>query len=105
MNTDAGPILENRTRCLARGVSMCQIHHRAFPEIQVEGLTPESATRHLVDRLTAFLDREATDRPGEGPKVSPFRIGEVVEVLPEGPVPGGSPSRLPAKSDAWSCTG
>ncbi len=120
---DPKPIIQVETRCLACDVHTFLIHHRNFPELQVEGLAPGAAAEHLVNRLTAALDsardpsergeieaalaeartfvgHESSDRPVEGPKPTPFRISEVVDVLSDDPATAGSTSRLLAKSSA-----
>ena len=123
MSTDPKPIIKVETRCLACDVHTYLIHHRSLPELQVEGLSPDEAAKRLVNRLTAALDsardpsereqfetalaeartfvgHKASDRPDEGPKTPPFRISEVVDVLPDGSATTGSTSRLLAKSSA-----
>ncbi|HEU5115373.1 MAG TPA: cupin domain-containing protein [Isosphaeraceae bacterium] len=123
MSTDPKPIIQVQTRCLACDVHTFLVHHRTFPELQVEGLSADSAAEHLVNRLTAALDgardsserqqietalaeaqhfvaHEASNLPHVRPKPTPFRISEVVSALPDSSDPNDSTSRLLAKSSA-----
>lgn len=56
MDPDPKPVVKVETRCLACDVHTYLVHHRAFPELQVEGLSAETAALHLVNRLSAALD-------------------------------------------------
>ena len=123
MSADPKPILQVETRCLACDVHTFLIHHRNFPELQVEGVSSDTAAEHLVNRLTTTLDsardpserqqieaslaearsfvaRESTGTLEESLKPTPFHISEVVSVLPDGSASAGSTSVLLAKSSA-----
>jgi hypothetical protein len=37
------------------------VHHRDFPEIRAEGMSPKEAASHLVNKLACALDSALTD--------------------------------------------
>jgi quercetin dioxygenase-like cupin family protein len=53
-------VIVTEQTCACHAVHTQQIHHRDFPEIHVEGLSPGDAAVHLVDRLTCVLDSAAS---------------------------------------------
>ncbi len=80
--------------CACSAIHTHEVHHREFPEVHVEGLTPGDAAEHLLDRLTSVLDsvpnhqhREAVQRAIDDVHafVEKNPPTGVLEVVPETP--------------------
>ncbi len=60
MASDPSHVIVCDQTCGSTAVHTHQVHHRDFPEIHVEGLSPGEAAGHLADRLTSILDSAAS---------------------------------------------
>lgn len=56
MSADPRRILVTESCCHACSTRTVHVHHQSFPEMRVEGMSPEQAADHLAERLTASLD-------------------------------------------------
>jgi quercetin dioxygenase-like cupin family protein len=58
---DATKVIRTDAICACQAVHTHHIHHRDFPEVHVEGLTPGDAAEHLAGRLTSILDTTTSE--------------------------------------------
>lgn len=56
-----GNVIRTDSVCACQAVHTHHIHHRDFPEVHVEGLTPGAAAEHLAGRLTSILDSTSSE--------------------------------------------
>lgn len=59
---DPNKVISTDTTCACQAVHTHHVHHRDFPEVHVEGLTPCEAAQYLAGRLTSLLDTTTTDQ-------------------------------------------
>jgi quercetin dioxygenase-like cupin family protein len=58
---DPSNVVRTDSVCACQAVHTHHIHHRDFPEVHVEGLTPGDAAAHLAGRLTSILDTATSE--------------------------------------------
>ncbi len=85
MSTTHEKVIVTDRMCACHAVHTHHVHHRDFPEVHVEGLTPGDAATHLVDRLTSVLDSASSHHHRE--KVEQA-IDDVREFIDQNPPTG-----------------
>jgi hypothetical protein len=75
MDTDPRRIIVTEGCCQACNVETIYVHHRDFPEMQIEGMTADQAAGRLMDRLVAALDNvsDASHREAVGTAIDDVR--------------------------------
>lgn len=97
MDTHPEPILEIKTRCLACDVQTYLVHHRTFPELQVEGLSADEAAKHLVNRLSATLEGTHIPQEREAVEAALAEARSFLDLKGLGQVAVGRPSPEPSE--------
>lgn len=75
-------VIVTDTMCACHAVHTIHVHHRDFPEVHVEGLTPGDAAEHLIHRLTSVLDSTASQVHRERVEGAIADVREFVELNP-----------------------
>lgn len=60
MSADPGHVIVDENCCHSCGTHTVRLHHEAFPEVRISGMSAEDAAERLAEQLESMLDAVVT---------------------------------------------
>jgi quercetin dioxygenase-like cupin family protein len=95
MSGDQSKVVTTESVCACQAVHTHHVHHRDFPEVHVEGLSPGDAASHLKGRLTSILDTTSSDQHRDRVRQAIEDVESFVEANPPTGLRAAEPASEP----------